>query len=95
MYLGTFDGKKWAARQLDIGDSLPEQDKVYRVVDDTYLRSDKPSFPLYKLSNAIGVVKRGDEVRIGRLEANVGKNRVWARVRVIPGSIEAQPNSKD
>jgi len=92
MYLGTFDGKKWAARQLDIGESLPEQEKVYSVVDDTYLRSGKPSFPLYKLSNAIGVVKIGDEVRIAELEANVGKNRVWARVRVIPGRPETQPD---
>lgn len=84
MYLGTFKDGKWVTRQLDIGESLPTVQNEYSVVDDTYLRSGKPSFPLYKLSDAIGVAKQGDRVLITELEPDVGKDRVWARVRVIP-----------
>ena len=84
MYLGTFKDGHWEARQLKIGESLPEEQKVYSVVDDTYLRSGKPSFPLYKLSDAVGVAKKGDRVLITELDSDVGKNRVWARVRLMP-----------
>ena len=84
MYVGTFKDGHWQARQLEIGGSLPEAQKVYTVADDTYLRSGKPAFPLYKLSDAVGVAKKGDRILITELDADVGKNRVWARVRVMP-----------
>jgi hypothetical protein len=84
MYLGTFKDDHWEARQLEIGGSLPEEQRIYSVVDDTYLRSGKPSFPLYKLSDAVGVAKRGDQILIMEIDSDVGKNRVWARVRVMP-----------
>ena len=84
MYLGTFKDGNWVTRQLEIGPTLPEEQNEYSVVDDTYLRSGKPSFPLYKLSDAIGVAKQGDRVLITELEPDVGKDRVWARVRVMP-----------
>ncbi len=84
MYLGTFKDRKWVTRQLEIGESLPEEQNEYSVMDDTYLLSGKPSFPLYKLSDAIGVAKQGDRVLITELEPNVGKDRVWAHVRVMP-----------
>ena len=84
MYLGTFTDGQWGARQIAIGRSLPEEGKEYKVVDDTYLRVKKPSFPLYKLADAVGVVKKGDEVHILELDSDLGKNRVWARVRVVP-----------
>jgi hypothetical protein len=86
MYLGTFDGKAWKVRQLDVGASLPKEEQEYSVRDDTYLRSDRPSFPLYKLSKAVGVVKQGDRVRILELKPDIGDSRVWARVHVISSS---------
>ena len=84
MYLGTFKDRTWKARQLDIGGTLPAVQSEYVVLDDTYLRTGKPSFPLYKLSEAIGVAKKGDRVLITEIDPDVGKNRVWARVRVTP-----------
>lgn len=84
MYLGTFKNGHWEARQLEINGSLPKEQEVYSVVDDTYLRSGKPSFPLYKLSDAVGVAKVGDRILITELDSDVGKNRVWAHVRVMP-----------
>lgn len=85
MYIGTYRNNAWSgARQLDVGNSLPVLGENYTVNDDTYLRSDKPHLPLYKLPAARGVVKRGDTVKIAELDEDVGKDRVWALVTVQP-----------
>lgn len=82
-YLGTFDGEKWSRSTIEIGNELPKEGKVYAIIDDVYLRDGKPKFPLYKLGKILGVLKVGDEIRIDKLEANVGRNRVWAKVTAV------------
>jgi hypothetical protein len=81
-FLGTFDGKKWSKSTIKIGNELPEEGKVYEIIDDVYLRDDKPKFPLYKLGKILGVLKEREKIRIDKLEADVGQNRVWAKVTV-------------
>lgn len=82
-YLGTFDGEKWSRSTIEIGNELPKEGKVYTIIDDVYFRDSKPKFPLYKLGKILGVLKVGDEIRIDKLEANVGRNRVWAKVTAV------------
>ena len=81
-FLGTFDDKKWSKSTIKIGNELPKEGKVYEIIDDVYLRDDKPKFPLYKLGKILGVLKKGEKIRIDKLEADVGQNRVWAKITV-------------
>ena len=84
-YLGTYSDNKWSASTIKIGNELPEAGAVYEIIDDVYLRDNKPTFKLfkYKLGNVSGVIKKGQEIRIDKLDTDVGLNRVWAEVTVI------------
>lgn len=85
MYIGTLKDEEWKTRpQIKIDAGLPQTGQSYDVTDDTYLRSARPKFPTYKLASAIAVVKRGDNVLIEEVATDVGRDRVWARVRVTP-----------
>lgn len=83
MYLGTLGGEGWTTRQVEVA-GRPEVGGEYEVLDDTYLRIGKPRLPFYKLAGAIGVVKEGDVVRVLQLDLDVGANRVWAKVQILP-----------
>ena len=82
-YLGTFIDNKWSTSTIKIGNKLPEKGKAYKIIDEVYLRDSKPTFPLYKLGKILGVLKVGEEIRVDELDADVGRNRVWAKVTMI------------
>lgn len=82
-YLGTFVDNKWSKSTIKIGNELPKEGEGYKVIDDVYLRDSKPTFPLYKLGKILGVLKVGEQIRIDKLDADVGRNRVWAKVTVM------------
>lgn len=82
-YLGTFVDNKWSISTIKIGNELPREGKVYKIIDDVYIRNSKPTFPLYELGKILGVLKVGEEIRVDKLDTDVGRNRVWAKVTVI------------
>lgn len=82
-YLGTFVDNKWSRSTVEISNKLPKKGEIYKIIDDVYLRDSKPIFPLYKLGKILGVLKLGEEIRIDKLDTDVGRNRVWAKVTVI------------
>ncbi len=82
-FIGTFKDSSWINKTIAIGSQLPVVNKVYKVIDDVYLRDSKPHLPDYQLGEVLGVIKAGEVIRIDELDPNVGNNRVWAKVAVV------------
>lgn len=82
VYLGTFRDGSWNDRLIEISDFLvPEVGKSYVVIADSIsVRTGKPQFPLYNLKQRIGFTNKDDLLKVIKLDTNLGKNRVWAKV---------------
>jgi len=86
VYLGTYSKNSWQAKLIEISNTvLPEVGKSY-VVSTSYInvRSGKPSAPFYGMKEKVGRTNAGDRIKIVKLDSNLGKNRVWAKVEVYP-----------
>ena len=89
VYLGTYIDNSWNDRLIEISDYLlPEINKSYVVTANIInVRIGKPTFPFYGLKNQSGLAKEGDLIKIVALDSNLGRNRVWAKVKVYPKMI--------
>ncbi|HEU0012327.1 MAG TPA: hypothetical protein VFQ45_01515 [Longimicrobium sp.] len=82
VYFGTFSRGRWGhGPTVSIGSVLPEPGKLYRTNRPLNIREALPSSD-YQMANAIGVVRRGEVMKVHEVHPRIVGNHVWAKVTI-------------
>lgn len=81
IYVGTFRGTRWIEPGLAIPGTLPVTGAEYPVRTTLNVRKSPPRFPLFGLADIVGTAREGQVAEILG-HKRLGRDRVWARVRV-------------